>query len=55
MLGFQIALFIVKGEDDLLVFRAKCCNPIPGDNIIGYVTRGRGVAVPSTYLPMCRI
>src|SRR5271170_8524025 len=45
MLGFGEAPLIVKGQDDLLVFRAKCCNPIPGDDIVGYVTRGRGVAV----------
>src|SRR6266849_2037108 len=45
MLGFGEAPLIVRGHDDLLVFRAKCCNPIPGDEIIGYVTRGRGVAV----------
>ena len=42
---------VVKGQDDLLVYRAKCCNPIPGDEIIGYITRGRGVAVHTTSLP----
>ena len=51
MLGFGEAPLIVKGEDDLLVFRAKCCNPIPGDDIIGYVTRGRGVAVHTRVCP----
>lgn len=35
----------VKGHRDLLTFRAKCCNPLPGDEIVGYITRGRGVAV----------
>jgi GTP diphosphokinase / guanosine-3',5'-bis(diphosphate) 3'-diphosphatase len=35
----------VKGIDDLLVYRAKCCNPIRGEGIVGYVTRGKGVAV----------
>jgi GTP diphosphokinase / guanosine-3',5'-bis(diphosphate) 3'-diphosphatase len=35
----------VKGMDDLLVYRAKCCNPIRGEAIVGYVTRGKGVAV----------
>jgi GTP pyrophosphokinase len=45
MLGFGEAPLIVKGHDDLLVYRAKCCNPIPGDEITGYITRGRGVAV----------
>jgi GTP pyrophosphokinase len=37
----------VKGIDDLLVYRAKCCNPIRGEGIVGYVTRGKGVAVHS--------
>ncbi|HZP23377.1 MAG TPA: bifunctional (p)ppGpp synthetase/guanosine-3',5'-bis(diphosphate) 3'-pyrophosphohydrolase [Terriglobales bacterium] len=37
----------VKGHDDLLVYRAGCCNPIRGEEIIGYVTRGKGVAVHS--------
>ena len=51
MLGFGEAPLIVKGQDDLLVFRAKCCNPIPGDDIVGYVTRGRGVAVHTRVCP----
>jgi GTP pyrophosphokinase len=38
----------VKGADDLLVYRAKCCNPIRGEKIVGYVTRGKGVAVHSS-------
>ena len=37
----------VGGVDDLLVYRAKCCNPIRGDSIVGYVTRGKGIAVHS--------
>jgi GTP pyrophosphokinase len=41
----------VKGADDLLVYRAKCCNPIPGEALVGYVTRGKGVAVHSTNCP----
>jgi len=41
------AVIRVKGLDDLLVYRAKCCNPIRGEGIIGYVTRGKGVAVHS--------
>ena len=36
---------IVKGMDGLLVRVAKCCNPVPGDEIIGYITKGRGVSV----------
>ena len=35
----------VKGIDDLLVRLAGCCNPVPGDEIVGFVTRGRGVSV----------
>lgn len=35
----------VEGQDDLLVYRARCCSPIRGEEIIGYVTRGKGVAV----------
>ncbi len=35
----------VKGHGDLLVYRARCCNPIRGEGIVGYVTRGKGVAV----------
>jgi len=41
----------VKGFDDLLVYRAKCCNPIRGEEIIGYITRGKGVAVHSKKCP----
>ena len=51
MLGFGQAPLIVKGHDDLLVYRAKCCNPIPGDEIVGYITRGRGVAVHTRACP----
>jgi GTP pyrophosphokinase len=35
----------VKGVDGLLVYRARCCNPIRGEDIVGYITRGKGVAV----------
>lgn len=35
----------VKGVDNLLVRFARCCNPVPGDAIVGYITRGRGVSV----------
>jgi guanosine-3',5'-bis(diphosphate) 3'-pyrophosphohydrolase len=37
----------VKGIDDVLVYRAKCCNPIRGEQVVGYITRGKGVAVHS--------
>jgi len=44
----------IKGVEDLLVRFARCCNPVPGDTVIGFVTRGRGVSVhtrscPKTY------
>ncbi len=41
----------VKGVDDVLVYRAKCCNPICGEPIVGYITRGKGVAVHATWCP----
>ena len=41
----------VKGTDDLLIYRAKCCNPIMGEPIVGYITRGKGVSVHSPDLP----
>jgi guanosine-3',5'-bis(diphosphate) 3'-pyrophosphohydrolase len=44
----------VKGYDDLLTYLAKCCNPLPGEPIIGYVTRGKGVAVHSANCPNVR-
>ena len=41
----------VKGHGDLLVYRARCCNPIRGEVVVGYVTRGKGVAVHSANCP----
>lgn len=41
----------VKGVNDLLTYRAKCCNPIKGEPIVGYITRGKGVAVHSKNCP----
>jgi GTP diphosphokinase / guanosine-3',5'-bis(diphosphate) 3'-diphosphatase len=41
----------VKGHGDLLVYRARCCNPIRGESVVGYVTRGKGVAVHSVNCP----
>jgi guanosine-3',5'-bis(diphosphate) 3'-pyrophosphohydrolase len=41
----------VEGQEDLLIYRARCCNPIRGEEIIGYVTRGKGVAVHARSCP----
>jgi GTP pyrophosphokinase len=41
----------VRGSDDLMVFRARCCNPIRGEKIVGYITRGKGVSVHSATCP----
>ena len=54
MLGMNEGAIVVRGgHDDLMVYRSKCCTPIPGDDIIGYVTRGRGIAVHSKSCPEC--
>jgi GTP diphosphokinase / guanosine-3',5'-bis(diphosphate) 3'-diphosphatase len=49
-LGLQDRI-VVKGIDDVLVYRARCCNPIRGEEIVGYITRGKGVAVHSNRCP----
>jgi GTP diphosphokinase / guanosine-3',5'-bis(diphosphate) 3'-diphosphatase len=41
----------VHGFDDLMVTRARCCNPIRGEKIVGYITRGKGVSVHSVTCP----
>jgi len=48
VLGRGEAAITVKGEGGLLVYRAKCCNPIRGDEIVGYITRGKGISVHTT-------
>ena len=45
------AVIRIHGVDDVMVYRAKCCNPIKGEGIVGYVTRGKGIAVHSRTCP----
>ncbi|HQN06446.1 MAG TPA: bifunctional (p)ppGpp synthetase/guanosine-3',5'-bis(diphosphate) 3'-pyrophosphohydrolase [Thermoanaerobaculia bacterium] len=45
---------LVRGENDLLASLAKCCRPVPGEEIVGYVTRGRGVSVHAAACPNVR-
>ncbi|MCH5161270.1 MAG: bifunctional (p)ppGpp synthetase/guanosine-3',5'-bis(diphosphate) 3'-pyrophosphohydrolase [Clostridiales bacterium] len=42
---------VVKGHDDLLVRMARCCSPVPGDDIVGYISRGRGVMIHRASCP----
>ncbi|HZO98959.1 MAG TPA: bifunctional (p)ppGpp synthetase/guanosine-3',5'-bis(diphosphate) 3'-pyrophosphohydrolase [Terriglobia bacterium] len=49
-LGQEFAIE-VHGQNDLMVYRAKCCNPVRGEEIIGYITRGKGIAVHSKICP----
>lgn len=44
----KLSGIIVEGIDDLAVRFSKCCNPVPGDEIVGFVTRGRGVSIHRT-------
>jgi GTP pyrophosphokinase len=41
----------IKGAEDLLLHFSKCCNPVPGDRIIGFITRGRGISIHTTNCP----
>jgi GTP pyrophosphokinase len=51
VLGKSDSAITVKGQDGLLVYRAKCCNPIRGDEIVGYITRGKGISVHTALCP----
>lgn len=51
MLGLREPAISIRGHGDLMAYRAQCCNPIPGDAIVGYITRGRGVAVHGKTCP----
>jgi guanosine-3',5'-bis(diphosphate) 3'-pyrophosphohydrolase len=51
VLGTGEAKIKVRGIDDLMVFRARCCNPIRGEQIVGYITRGKGVSVHAASCP----
>jgi len=41
----------VRGMDDMMINLARCCNPVRGEEIVGYISRGRGVSVHSTHCP----
>ena len=51
ILPFSSPDIVVVGHNDLLASLAKCCNPVPGERILGYITRGRGVSVHSESCP----
>jgi GTP pyrophosphokinase len=51
ILPFGVPDIVVVGQNDLMAALAKCCNPVPGEKIIGYITRGRGVSVHSQSCP----
>jgi GTP pyrophosphokinase len=51
VLGQTDSAITVKEQDELLVYRAKCCNPIRGDEIVGYITRGKGISVHTASCP----
>ncbi len=51
ILPFGPGPIAVKGHGDMLAYLAKCCNPLPGEEIVGYITRGRGVSVHSVDCP----
>ncbi|MGH9389331.1 MAG: ACT domain-containing protein, partial [Vicinamibacteria bacterium] len=54
ILPFGAPDIMVVGHNDLLASLAKCCNPVPGERVVGYITRGRGVSVHSESCPNVR-
>ena len=50
-IGFGTQGVRIKGVGDLLIHLSKCCNPVPGDRIIGFVTRGRGLSIHTVDCP----
>jgi guanosine-3',5'-bis(diphosphate) 3'-pyrophosphohydrolase len=54
ILPFGSPDIVVVGHNDLLASLAKCCSPVPGERILGYITRGRGVSVHSENCPNVR-
>ena len=54
ILPFGAPDIVVVGHNDLMATLAKCCSPVPGESIVGYITRGRGVSVHSQTCPNVR-
>ncbi len=50
-LGIVDSKMKVRGMDDVMITLAKCCNPVRGENVVGYITRGKGVSVHATHCP----
>ncbi len=51
IIGRQSRDILVSGQNDILVHRARCCSPLPGEEIAGYITQGKGVSVHAARCP----
>ena len=51
IIGRDPGQILVSGQNDILVHRARCCSPLPGEAIAGYITKGKGVAVHAAKCP----